>query len=90
MEQRKTENNKSNNSIDEHDRNKLHSIIKHGKRAIGCDDMIKMLAGTLKHKAGALKAKCYDCMSGYADGIMDCSVSSCPTYPFHPYRGYPK
>lgn len=90
MEQRKIEKNKLNNSIDEHDRKKLLSIIEHGKRAIGRDDMEKMLAGTLRHRAGALKAKCYDCMGGYADGIMDCSVTSCPLYPFHPYRGTSK
>jgi hypothetical protein len=87
LEQRKTEKNKPNSNIDEHDRNKLLSILKFGKKAIGRADLEKFLQGHKTTRAGALKAKCYDCMCGYADGIKDCGVSSCPMYPFHPYRG---
>jgi hypothetical protein len=87
MKQRKTEKYKSNNNINEQERNKLHSILKFGKKAIGRADLGKFLRGHKITRAGAIKAKCYDCMCGYADGIIDCGDTSCPTYPYHPYRG---
>ena len=82
--------NRPNNHITEQGRNKLLSIIENGKRAIGLENIKNMLTGVFNHRAGAIKAKCYDCSAGYADGIMDCSVKSCPLYPYHPYRGLSK
>ena len=79
--------NRPNNYITEQGRNKLLSIIENGKRAIGLKNIKNMLTGVFNHRAGAIKAKCYDCMCGYADGIIDCGDTSCPTYPYHPYRG---
>ncbi len=64
-----------------------HSILKFGKKAIGRTDLEKFLQGQKMTRAGAIKAKCYDCMCGYADGIRDCGMEDCPTYPFMPYRG---
>ena len=83
----KTDIHKPNNDIDEQGRNKLHSILKFGKKAIGRADLRKFLRGHKITRAGAIKAKCYDCCCGYADGIIDCGDTSCPTYPYHPYRG---
>ncbi len=37
-------------------------------------------------RAHAMKAKCYECQGGYADGKQDCKVTSCPLYPYMPYR----
>ncbi|MBS3784930.1 MAG: hypothetical protein KGY78_10860 [Anaerolineae bacterium] len=34
----------------------------------------------------AMRAKCYDCMNGFADGKQDCKVISCPLYPWQPFR----
>ena len=87
MKRNKAEKNKLNNNIDEQGLKKLRSILKFGKKAIGRADFENFLRGHKITRTGALKAKCYDCTCGYADGIKDCSVSSCPTYPFHPYRG---
>jgi hypothetical protein len=36
-------------------------------------------------KTAAIKAKCVDCMSDYADGRIDCTVADCPLHPFMPY-----
>jgi hypothetical protein len=87
MKQRKTGIHKPNNDIDEQGRNKLHSILKFGKKAIGRADLERFLLGHKITRAGAMKAKCNDCTCGYADGVMDRGDSSCPTYPYHPYRG---
>lgn len=37
-------------------------------------------------KFQAMLAKCSDCCCQYADGMVDCQVSSCPLHPFMPYR----
>jgi hypothetical protein len=90
MKQRKTEKYKSNNNLNEQERNELQSILKFGKKAIGRADFEKFLRGHKITRTGALKAKCYDCSAGYTDGIMDCSVTYCPLYPYHPYQGLSK
>jgi hypothetical protein len=63
------------------------SILKFGKKALGKADLEKFLRGNKITRAGAIKAKCYDCMCGYADGIRDCGMADCPTHPFMPYLG---
>ena len=83
MKQHKTESNRHNNYIDKSGIKNLLSITKYGRRAIGLENIKNMLAGVFNHRAGVIKAKCYDCSAGYADGIMDCSVTSCPLYPYH-------
>lgn len=57
-----------------------------GKACPGKVVMVKHLKGAAISRAGAIKAKCYDCCAGYADGKKDCKVRSCPLYPFMPYR----
>jgi len=34
----------------------------------------------------AIREKCRDCMGNYADGRVDCQVSTCALHPFMPYR----
>jgi len=63
----------------------LHDV-KNGKKAQGKGDLIKFLQGTKITPRRALKAKCYECMGGYADGKVDCGVYDCPLHPFMPYR----
>jgi hypothetical protein len=40
-----------------------------------------------KSRALAMKAKCWDCMGGYADGRYDCEITDCGLYEFMPYKG---
>lgn len=43
----------------------------------------------LTHKQ-AVKAMCYECMSGFDNGREDCMGKSCPLYQHYPYKGVPK
>lgn len=53
----------------------------------GRKELFAHLAGKkLSYKKICL-AKCYECMSGYADGAVDCRIPNCPIYPRMPYRG---
>lgn len=33
-----------------------------------------------------LLAKCFECMGGYKDGMVDCRIPDCALYPNMPYR----
>lgn len=66
---------------------KLESLIKHGLQAKGLQGIKKLLKGVRNTRQEAIEAKCYDCMGGYADGVVDCGDSSCPIYPYNPYKG---
>ena len=33
-----------------------------------------------------MRAKCAECMGGFADGRLDCEIPECPLYPVQPYR----
>ena len=35
-------------------------------------------------------AKCYECSNGYIDGRKDCGITSCPLYPYAPYKRHDK
>ena len=48
--------------------------------------MVKWLDGRKLTFKQAVLAKCFDCMGGYVDGLVDCRVPHCPLYPFMPYR----
>jgi hypothetical protein len=56
-------------------------------RFIGRGELIAHLEGTKLAKWRAAKAKCFECMGGYADGGYDCLIPTCPLYPWMPYRG---
>lgn len=34
----------------------------------------------------AVRARCYDCMTYYADGAGDCRMPECSLYPYMPFR----
>ena len=57
----------------------------HGS-AKGRKEMEALAAGKTLTKFEQIKAKCYDCMGGYADGTQDCKCYNCPLYPSHPYN----
>jgi hypothetical protein len=64
----------------------LLSDVKNGKQAQGKGDLLKYLEGAKITPLRAIKAKCYECTSGYEDGKVDCGVPDCPSHPFMPYR----
>jgi len=61
------------------------NILERGIRAIGRPALKRYAEGQRITRGEALKAKCYDCMGGYADGARDCGVESCPLYLYMPY-----
>lgn len=65
------------------------SVLKLGIMAKGRGDLEKYLQDRRLGFPAAIKAKCYDCSGGYADGKTDCQIESCPLYPWMPYRDNP-
>ena len=67
-------------------KNRGHSVLKFGIKALGRGGLEKFLQGGKITRTRAIEAKCYDCMGGYADGTRDCESHTCPLHPFHPYN----
>lgn len=65
---------------------KLESIKKHGESAKGRKELINYLKGKSLNLQESVLARCYDCMSYYADGVADCKALDCPLYAYMPYR----
>lgn len=65
---------------------KLESIKKHGESAQGRKELLSYLKGKPLTVNQAVLARCYDCMSYYADGVGDCKAPDCPLYEYMPYR----
>ena len=61
-------------------------IIKTGGAGKGRADLIKHLKGGRLYQTQAIRAKCYECMLGYADGPGDCQTPRCPLYRYMPYH----
>ena len=59
-------------------------LVKKCKVKAGKNDLIKHLSGKRLTRNQAIKAKCYDC-NGYGESD-ECSIITCPLYPFSPYR----
>lgn len=55
-------------------------------RAIGRKELIAYLSGRRTINSDLIKAKCFECTNGYADGRFDCQMHECPLYPHMPYR----
>ena len=64
----------------------IEMIRKDGKRAKGKSELIKHLEGERLTYKQAVNAKCYECMCYCMDGLIDCTISRCPLYPFMPYN----
>jgi len=64
----------------------LRDVERYGKRAIGRSEYCAYLRGEPVTRGQAVRAKCYDCMGMYRDGLVDCDIKRCPLYPFMPYR----
>lgn len=52
----------------------------------GRTQYLRYLQGEKLTYMQAVHAKCAECCCGYADGRVDCGVSTCPIYQFMPYR----
>ena len=56
-------------------------------RFVGRKELIKHLQGNRITQRQIIKAKCFECMGGYADGTFDCHIPDCALYPMMPYLG---
>jgi hypothetical protein len=56
-----------------------------GKRAKGKREFEKFKKGEKLTYKQSVYANCYECMSGYYDGKVDCEVKNCPLYTFIPF-----
>jgi hypothetical protein len=65
---------------------KIEAIKKHGMSAKGRKELMRHLKGRELTMDEAVHARCYDCMSYYADGTVDCRAPECPLYPYMPFR----
>ena len=61
-------------------------VVSYGKRAIGRSELQRHLREERLTIGEAIKAKCYDCMGYFTDGLKDCEIPDCSLYPFMPYR----
>ncbi len=57
-----------------------------GISAQGRNELIAHRQGRRITRNQAIKAKCYECTGGYADGKGDCGIADCPLYNFMAYR----
>lgn len=55
------------------------------KAGQGKKEYISLLRGNKLTLRQATKAKCYECMGYYADGVGDCGDPFCPLHAFMPY-----
>jgi hypothetical protein len=65
--------------------NAITEIIEFSKKAQGRKEMIKHLEGERLYRNEAIKAKRFDCMGKYFDGIVSCEIPACPLSPYNPY-----
>jgi hypothetical protein len=65
---------------------KNHLITDGKKHAVGYKQYKKMMKGNKLTALEAIQAFCFECLGGYADGIVDCQCYNCPLYDHHYYR----
>lgn len=51
----------------------------------GKAELLNFMRGKRLTRKAGIKAKCFECMGGYADGSQDCLVATCPLYPWMPF-----
>lgn len=61
-------------------------ILSGGIAARGRKEFHRHAAGEKLSPQQSIRAKCYECMAGYTDGVGDCAMPDCPLYPLHPYN----
>ena len=65
---------------------KIKDVLAYGVTAQGRNELMRFLKGKKLTRKDAIKAKCYECNNGYADGKRDCKIPACPLYGFMPYN----
>ncbi len=69
--------------MDENMAIRLKTVVQ-ATRASGKGCLVKYLSGKRITRQGSIDAKCYDC-NGYGEQTT-CNITTCPLYPFSPYR----
>lgn len=64
----------------------LIKSVKSWPQSGGRQRYLAYLNGADIGRSAAMEAKCAECCGGYADGRNDCRVTTCPMYPWMPYR----
>jgi hypothetical protein len=67
----------------------LH-MAKCGMKSQGKRLMLKHLNNERLSASQAIKAKCFDCCGGFADGRQPCKISSCPLIKWYPFNATAK
>lgn len=65
---------------------RIYDITTYGKRASGQANYLKFLQGGRLSASQAMRCMCYLCLGMAADGTYDCKDSTCPAYPWNPYK----
>lgn len=63
----------------------LEQVEKCGNRT-GKRDLLRHLRGERISARAQQRAKCFECMNGYLDGLADCGITACPLYQNMPFR----
>ena len=64
----------------------LNDIEKYGRQSKGKRHLVRHLNGEKLTRKEAMDAACYDCMSYFVDGQVDCELPNCPMFGFRPYK----
>jgi hypothetical protein len=70
--------------------NKYEEVEKNGALAKGKAELLSHLNKISLTARQAILAKCYDCMGYFADGRVDCQLTTCSLYPFMQYSSAPR
>lgn len=65
---------------------KSHLLTDGKKAANGYKEYKLLMTGKQLTHLQSIKAFCFECLGGYADGICDCQCYECPLYGYHYYR----
>ena len=65
----------------------IRNTLNFGINAIGRADYQRFADEEKLTRSQAIRAMCYNCVTGYADGRFDCNVFTCPLHVYMPYRG---
>lgn len=58
----------------------INEHVDQGKHRVGKTELLRFLNGEHITYKERIKAKCYECMGYYEDGLIDCGCIDCPLY----------
>ena len=65
---------------------RLQEVRKYGRKAKGYMSLVRYLSGERLTRQKSIEAKCYECSGYCADGIRPCTITTCPLWPYSPFR----